>query len=432
MRKLSIMVSLATLGVAACGATSVVKAPSATTQRIPASTTGPSTTVVGGAASDDVLVTASIADITAYWSQVLPTVFNGQKFAPVRGGLFLYTSTSKIPPCPGVASYSAIANNAFYCNTGDLVAWDDEKLIPTLRRQYGDFTISIVMAHELGHAVQARTKVVAKTVTKEQQADCYAGAWVASVWNGYSKNFKVGLAELDKAVAGFLELRDPLGTDANSSSAHGSAFDRIGAFQDGFINGAKPCSVYTDSSVAATLVELPFTTKNDAQSGGNLPFTDAVKSSYRDLEDFWSTVFRQANKPWTPLANRVDVNADLAHKAYEAIGDFSVSTLIGHQYAIEVQKVVGEAGNELQRSLQADCLTGTWAASLVLHDRPNAAFQLSPGDLDESVATLLVLGDPAPSVDQGKSEVGSSFQRITAFRTGFLGGIADCAKIIEK
>ena len=201
MRKLSIMVSIATLGVAACGATSVVKAPAPTTQRSPASTSGPSTSAVSSVGTDDVLAKhlSRISRPTdrRYCQRCSTDKSSRQRLVVC----FPYTSTSKIPPCPGIENYRAIANNAFYCNTGDIVAWDDEKLIPTLRRQYGDFTIAIVMAHELGHAVQARTKVVAKTVTKEQQADCYAGAWVASVWNGYSKNFKVGLAELDKAVA---------------------------------------------------------------------------------------------------------------------------------------------------------------------------------------------------------------------------------------
>ena len=35
-----------------------------------------------------------------------------------------------------------------------------------------------------------------------------------------------------------LEVRDPVGTDQFVEGGHGSAFDRVGAFQEGFVNGA--------------------------------------------------------------------------------------------------------------------------------------------------------------------------------------------------
>ncbi len=421
----TILVTAAML--ASCGGNSAaVKKPIRTSSKAAVTTT----TV--GASADDLLVRAGLDDVESYWAQAMATVFPGQKYAPIAGGFYSYTSTSKVPPCPGVTKYSDVARNAFYCPKGDLVAWDDEKLIPGMRKQFGDFAIGIVMAHEVGHAIQARVAFQGATVTREQQADCYAGAWVASVWNGYSKKFKVTLNELDAAVAGFLQLRDPIGTDANDKSAHGSAFDRVGAFQDGFINGAKPCSIYTDATVSALLVELPFKSQSDANSGGTLAYDNAVSASFVDLEDFWSTVFAQAGKQWTPLKGTVGVTPELAQRAYKGIGDFAVSTLIGHGYATLVQKVVGEAGTPLQQSLQADCLTGTWAASLFLNDRPHAAFHLSPGDLDEAITALLLQGDSAANVNSGKSTVGTSFMRITAFRTGFLSGIAECAKITES
>ena len=417
---------IAALG-GACGGSTTPKA-KPTTTTLPSKT---STTKAPESGGSDELVRAALADVESYWAEAMPTVFESAEYKPVSGGFFSYTSMSKVPPCPGVSKYADVAANAFYCPAGDLVAWDDEKLIPGLRKQFGDFTIAIVMAHEIGHAVQTRVEFVGATVTREQQADCYAGAWVASVWNGYSKKFKVSLTELDAAVAGFLQLRDPIGTDASDGSAHGSAFDRVGAFQDGFINGARPCAAYTDESVAALLVELPFDNANDAETGGNLPFDDAVKSSFVDLEDFWSTVFAQANMQWAPLDTTIDVTEDLARRAYDGIGDFAVSTLIGHGYSAHIQEVLGEPGSALDKNLQADCLTGAWAASLFLQDRPNAEFSLSPGDLDEAITALLLLGDDPAVVDSGKATVGTSFMRIAAFRKGFLTGIAECAKITE-
>jgi predicted metalloprotease len=33
------------------------------------------------------------------------------------------------------------------------------------------------LAHEWGHAIQGRSNFTARTVTKDLQADCFAGAW---------------------------------------------------------------------------------------------------------------------------------------------------------------------------------------------------------------------------------------------------------------
>ena len=56
----------------------------------------------------------------------------------------------------------------------------------------------------------------------------------------------VGIAvpDLDEAIAGFVVFRDAPGTPADDPDAHGSAFQRIGAFQDGVINGAQACAPY--------------------------------------------------------------------------------------------------------------------------------------------------------------------------------------------
>ncbi len=57
------------------------------------------------------------------------------------------------------------------------MAWDSEDLLPELQSKFGDFVIPIVLAHEWGHAVQERSNFTARTVTKELQADCFAGGW---------------------------------------------------------------------------------------------------------------------------------------------------------------------------------------------------------------------------------------------------------------
>lgn len=69
--------------------------------------------------------------------------------------------------------------------------------------KFGDFVIPIVLAHEWGHAVQARSNFTARTVTKDRQADCFAGAWVK---HAQAKGvFKANSAELNTALAGILD-----------------------------------------------------------------------------------------------------------------------------------------------------------------------------------------------------------------------------------
>jgi predicted metalloprotease len=131
---------------------------------------------INGDASDPVnkLVIQAIADLEKYWGKEMPELYR-KDFEPITGGYYaLIPSTDDAPPCASAAS--EVAGNAFYCSTKDVVAWDAEELLPTLQKIYGDFVIPVVMAHEWGHAVQARSNFIARTVTKELQADCFAGA----------------------------------------------------------------------------------------------------------------------------------------------------------------------------------------------------------------------------------------------------------------
>jgi hypothetical protein len=75
------------------------------------------------------------------------------------------------------------------------VAWDAEGLLPDLLSRFGDFVIPVVLAHEWGHAVQGRSNFAARTVTKELQADCFAGAWSKHAQD--DKVFDVSSADLN-------------------------------------------------------------------------------------------------------------------------------------------------------------------------------------------------------------------------------------------
>ncbi|MEY2448982.1 MAG: hypothetical protein QOH79_2458, partial [Acidimicrobiaceae bacterium] len=51
---------------------------------------------------------------------------------------------------------------------------------------------------------------------------------------------------------------------------------------------------------------------------------------------------------------------------------------------------------------------------------PTASIHLSPGDLDEAVATFLAFGAKAAEAAAGTPERGTAFERLDAFRSGFF------------
>jgi predicted metalloprotease len=247
-------------------------------------------------------------------------------------------------------------------------------------------------------------------------------------------------------------------------NAHGSAFDRVTAFKDGFDNGSASCAAYDDRTVLPRLVSLPFLDAQDAASGGNLPRDQIAELAVTDLETYWAAVFAAARLSWEPVAgalaydpqrNRpacggkraavVDYveasfycsvddfvawdDVTLAPNLYEQGGDYAVATMIGVQYAKAVQARLGVEGTPFARQLHADCLTGTWAASLFTGERDDGLL-LSPGDLDEAIVAMLSLGEAPTTLEPDGRGDASGFERVTAYQQGFVGGLPACSTII--
>ena len=73
---------------------------------------------------------------------------------------------------------------AFYCTLGDFMVYDDgdNSLLGALAENFGPSIMGVVLAHEFGHAIQFRAGDLDSgfsTILTEQQADCFAGAWVS-------------------------------------------------------------------------------------------------------------------------------------------------------------------------------------------------------------------------------------------------------------
>jgi predicted metalloprotease len=399
-------------------------------------------------AAPNEVVTRSVKDVERFWTARYPALSHGAAFRPIQGGLHPYTKTQLPPACGN--QQGVYQPNAFYCPDGDFIAWDAETLIPQLQRQFGPLLVGVVLAHEYGHAVQARLGLSRQpTVVLEQQADCFAGAWTADVLAGRSQAFTgVTPAQLDNTVAGLLLLRDQPGTPAQAAQAHGNAFDRIRALQDGVEKGVATCAAYRADNLPIT--EVPFTSQQDAATGGDLPYAEAVSSLAADAQEYWSRTYPDlAQAPWRtlevepfagtpPQCTAPDAsaggsafycktgdfvafdNAQLGPRLYRYIGDNAVGMLIGDLFARAAQDRRGRSTTDRPGQLAVDCLAGSWTNDQ-LKRQPGQGLTLSPGDLDEAVAALLAFGRA------GETSGTSAFERIASYRSGVLQGLSACA-----
>jgi predicted metalloprotease len=424
----------------------------------------------GEAPTSDQVVEAALSDVNAFWARTYEDLY-GEAYEPISGGFWPYGPDSEQPPCGQPApTYADIAENAFYCPGDDLIAWDNVNLIPGLYDEFGGFTLGIVFAHEFGHAIQTRARTTGPTVMLEMQADCFAGAWTRDVEEGNSEFFELSLNDLDKAVAGFLELRDGVGTAAEDPAAHGTGFDRIGSFVDGYEQGVEHCAGFPEAVASGDLVvvEVPFTDEEDFDRGGNLPLADLIPSLLEDLENFWTIVFQEEGLEWTPVTDLVAIDPSTSEvacggetysgdvlvyasfycvdddtiyvdevnliPALNEIGDYAVATEIARQYAFAAQVRLGIEESTVATNLHADCLTGVYASSGFLGNREEQgqALFLSPGDLDEAVIAFLLNSDASEDVEDGNVSVGTAFQRFGAYRDGFLAGLPACNALLDE
>ena len=419
----------------------------------PSSKTGPppdtSNIKIEGDASAPVnkIAIQAIADLEQYWAEQYPTLYNSD-WEPISGGFYAVTADSEAPPC--TTDPQEVQGNAFYCSTEDVVAWDSQELLPSLQEKYGDFVIPVVMAHEWGHAVQARSNFTARTVTSELQADCFAGAWSKHAQD--EGVFDVNAADLDAALAGVLDLRDTPGTSKIDPNAHGSGFDRVSAFQDGYDNGLGRCKDYRDDE--PMVLELPFSTEEDAAREGNAPYDSIVNGVPYDIEDYWTQVYPELSngQEWPPLRSIEPFHPDEPPmcgdqsaqgyvlfycvpddyvgwdnvagmpRVYEQGGDYAVASLLATQWGLAAFTRLGDESDEKTSTLRGDCLAGGYTASVILYNRPDTStYHISPGDLDEAIKALLVFRG-----DGDVERQGAGWARVKAFREGVINGAEAC------
>ncbi|MGA0894634.1 MAG: neutral zinc metallopeptidase [Ilumatobacteraceae bacterium] len=415
----------------------------------------------------DGFLTAVFGEIEAFWAEQFPAVY-GTAWQPLEGGVFA-AYPERSDPIPGCGTeqttYDEVYDSgAFYCRPGDFIAYDDADLLPSLVADLGKEAVAIVLAHEFGHAVQARIDAFDEPVIlKEQQADCFAGAWTAHMVAGQGIAVAFDDADIRAGLIAMIQIRDPVElAGVYSTDAHGTGFDRVGAFQDGFAGGAQRCSTFFSENRLDQLIDIPFLSDRDDPNAGNLPLfdpadgdEDIVSLIPASLDQFWLPLLEGASIDFTPPdfepfnaggpypscasldtqpaeGSVVFCAADgtvywdrdlaLALAADPLTGDLSVGYLFAIAYSEAVQLAVGSTLAGESRALASECLTGAWVGSIVPPTPGDSIVQLSAGDLDEVIITAISRSDPTEDADI----VGGAFEKVTAFRAGVLDGAQNC------
>lgn len=175
-----------------------------------------------------------IGSLEDYWSNALPAELGATYTDPARYSYYR-PEQEKGPSCGGE---QAPPKNAFYCPPGDFIAWDETGLLIPYYVQAGDFAAAFVLAHEFGHAMQARLpQKEERGVLTELQADCFAGAWAGDM----QRQGLLDAGDLDEATLAVFSARDLPGTEFTDPAAHGTGFERTRAFSDGYEGGPKTC-----------------------------------------------------------------------------------------------------------------------------------------------------------------------------------------------
>ena len=399
----------------------------------------------------DRLAATIVTDVQDYWRQTFPTMFGGP-WTNLAGGFYSIDPDDPATPAPPCADRaSQIAGNSYYCPGADAIVWDRTALLPVLREQFGDGALVLVLAHEMGHAVQHRgglTPAVETadpaeypTILLESMADCYAGAFFRWGVDGHAPHLRLDAADRDATLNTLVTFRDPIGTTASAGDAHGDAFDRVAAFVDGYQRGAGLCAGMTVHNRQFTLRELAGATgQADHPANETLPASiDAVRSS---AGGYFGGVLGGAGRPWrTPTVrqsgalpncpdpgsagqgpvlfcastNELDVDtAGPLATIHRDLGGQATDTLVASRYALAALV----ADDRPTSGGSVLCLVGAYT------DQQVRGATLSVADLDAVVQVLLDY-DYASRDGRGAA-IGTGYDRIMAFRTGFDGGSSAC------
>jgi len=197
------------------------------------------------------MVDAVTRDVQASWRERL-----GDRYQPTKVVLFRDQIQS-------ACGFAQSATGPFYC-PGDRKVYLDLGFFDELQQRFGapgDFAQAYVLAHELGHHVQALTgtearvrqlqqadpsKTNAESVRLELQADCYAGVWghdAAQQGRAAKGEVELDRGDAEEALHAASAIGDDrlqkLGTGhvVPETFTHGTSEQRVTWFRRGFDSG---------------------------------------------------------------------------------------------------------------------------------------------------------------------------------------------------
>jgi len=421
---------------------------------------GPTRDVEGTDGGDiDQLAGSAISDIEQYWEAYYPETF-GDDFSPAKA-LVSWDAEGFDGEFCGDDTYGLV--NAGFCYSDRTIGWDRGELLPSLKRAHGDIGVVMVLAHEYGHAVARQAGLSSNstpTLVGEQQSDCLSGAYMRWVAEDDSPRFTLSTGEgLNNVLAGVISFRDPLLNEGDPDvglDEHGSAFERVSAFQSGFTDGPAACAGIDLREIGQRRGDLPVLLSEDQT--GELPVTE---DSVRSIVDAMEVLFAPTDPPalsfdtadaedcadarpspptsFCPATNTIVVDLpgleelgtrdDRQDVSSLATGDNVAYSALVSRYMLAVQQEHGGAElNTAAAALRTACLTGVATTKMTKEvTTPDGnTVALTAGDVDEAVSGILTNGLVASDVN-GES-VPSGFSRIDAFRVGVLGDADRCFK----
>jgi len=415
----------------------------------------PSREVDGGDGGEiDNLAASAVSDIEQFWQTAYPEAF-GKDFTPVKA-LISWDANGFDGTFCEEGTYGLV--NAAYCYPDRTIGWDRGELMPSLREAHGDPGVSMVLAHEYGHAVSRAaglSTIGTPTLVAEQQADCLGGAYMRWVAEGNSPRFSLSTGDgLNNVLAGVISFRDPLSQEGDPDAAfdeHGSAFERISAFQFGFTDGPSACAAIDMREIGQRRGDLPVLLPEDQT--GELPIDEG---SVRSILDAMGILFSPKAPPavtfdaeaarscadarpsppasYCPATNTIAVDLPALQELGSqqdsgglATGDNVAYSVLVSRYMQALQHEHGAVPlDNAEAALRTACLTGvaTVKMSKQVTTPDGNTIALTAGDVDEAVSGMLTNGLAASDVN-GES-VPSGFSRIDAFRVGVLGDADRC------
>jgi hypothetical protein len=434
------------LGVLVAGCAQAVPGRAGPTAQHPAAS--PHTFEVPSSTTGDTTGDTTAAALQEIWRSAFPAAF-GRGWTDIASFEPVHTADPAAPAPPCVERVADLVGQAFYCPAADAVVWDADALVPDLHRRFGSAGVMVALAHEVGHAVQTRLGLDEEqardpqrypTILLETMADCYAGVAFAQPATRPVAGLTTDARTRDEALLALVGFRDPLGVEPGNDSAHGNAFDRISAFQDGFRDGAARCAAMSTENRAFT--QRRFGSPADRARGGDLPLPLLLDAVQHDAAGWFGALAPGWNVPSTEGVNcpehdaaaqgpvrfcatdgglSIDRNALAA--LHREVGDYAGVTLVASRYGIALLGALGMNTVGPAAGAAAVCLAGAYTGVLV---EPDGGFTLSPGDLDEAVQVLLTHDWAARDADGGVDPAEHGFDRVGRFRAGLLDGPGSC------